>query len=224
GDGSAVIALDEDQARAELAVVKDCNVEGVAICLLHSWVNPAHEERLRELVHEILGDIPCSISSEVCPLAKEYPRASTTTIDVFMKLKYTDYTARLRAGLDELQFKGEFNYADCSAMLMPASYAVERPYRLVVGGPAAGTVASAHFGSILGKSNLLCADVGGTSCDISVVLDGAPWVNDTFEIEWDLVVTALSTEIVTLGAGGGSVASIGPAGDLRVGPESAGAE
>jgi N-methylhydantoinase A len=80
-----------------------------------------------------------------------------------MKLKYTDYTARLEAGLDELGFEGEFNYADCASMLMPSSYAMERPYRLVVGGPAAGTVASAHFGSAIGKSNLLCGDVGGTS-------------------------------------------------------------
>ena len=71
-----------------------------------------------------------------------------------------------------LGFRGQFNYADCSAMLMPASYAMERPHKLVVGGPAAGTVASAHFGSFIDKQNLLCADVGGTSCDISVVLNG----------------------------------------------------
>ena len=177
-----------------------------------------------ELVADVLGDVPCSVSSEVCPLAKEYPRASTTVVDLLMKLKYTDYTARLQEGLDRLGFAGEFNYADCSAMLMPASYAMERPYRLVVGGPAAGTVASAHFGSVIGRPNLLCADVGGTSCDISLVSDGQPWVNDSFELEFDLVVTTLSTEVVTLGAGGGSVVSIGRTGELRVGPESAGAD
>jgi len=69
-------------------------------------------------------------------------------------------------------------------MLMPAAYAMERPHKLVVGGPAAGTVACAHFGSFLEQDDLLCADVGGTSCDISVVLGGRPWVNDTFELEW----------------------------------------
>lgn len=223
-NGQVFVPLDEDQARKELELLGRCDVEGVAICLLHSWINPVHELRLRELVHEVLGKIACSISSEVCPLAKEYPRASTTVVDLLMKLKYTQYTARLREGLDTLGFKGEFNYADCSAMLMPASYAMERPYRLVVGGPAAGTVASAHFGSIIGQHNLLCADVGGTSCDISVVLDGQPWVNDSFELEFDLVVTTVSTEVVTLGAGGGSIISVGRAGELRVGPESAGAE
>ena len=223
-DGSVLVPLDEDQARHELEILRRCGVEGVAICLLHSWVNPAHEVRLRQLVHEVLGDVPSSISSEISPLAKEYPRSTTTVIDLLMKIKYTDYTARLQDGLDQLGFQGEFNYADCSAMLVPASYAVEQPYRLVVGGPAAGTMASAHFGSVIGKSNLLCADVGGTSCDISVVLNGQPWVKDTFELEFDLLVTTLSTEIVTLGAGGGSIISIGGAGELRVGPESAGAD
>jgi N-methylhydantoinase A len=223
-DGSVLVPLDEDQVRHELEILRRCGVKGVAICLLHSWVNPAHEVRLRELVEEVLPGLPTSISSEICPLAKEYPRATTTVVDLLMKIKYTDYTARLQDGLAKLGFQGEFNYADCSAMLVPASYAVEQPYRLVVGGPAAGTVASAHFGSVVGKTNLLCADVGGTSCDISVVIDGQPWVNDTFELEFDLLVNTLSTEIVTLGAGGGSIISIGAAGELRVGPDSAGAE
>jgi N-methylhydantoinase A len=223
-DGSVLLPLDEDQARAELAVLRDCDVEGVAICLLHSYVNPEHEVRLRELVHEVLGDgVVCSISSEVITRAGEYNRATTATVDLIMKIKYGEYTKRLAAGLDELGFGGQFNYADCSAMLLPADYAMERPHQLVVGGPAAGTVACAHFGTFLDKANLLCADVGGTSCDISIVLDGRPWVNDTFELEWDLVVSALSTEIVTLGAGGGSIVSIGPSGELQVGPDSAGA-
>src|SRR5262249_3984474 len=155
--------LDEAQARAELEVLRGCDVEGVAICLLHAWINPLHEQQLRALVRDVLGDVVCSISSEVSPLATEYPRASTTLIDVFMKLIYTRYTEELERGLRELGFAREFNYADCSAMLMPASYAMERPHRLVVGGPAAGAVAGAHFGTFIGKPNLLCADVGGTS-------------------------------------------------------------
>jgi N-methylhydantoinase A len=223
-DGAVFLALDEDQAREELALLRECAVEGVAICLLHSYLNPGHELRLRELVQEVLGDVTVSVSSEVSPLAREYERATTTTVDLLMKLKYTEYTRQLDEGLAALGFTGQFNYADCSAMLMPASYAMERPHKLVVGGPAAGTVASAHFGTFLGKGNLLCADVGGTSCDISVVLDGRPWVNDTFELEWDLVVNALSTEIVTLGAGGGSIIAIGKSGELQVGPDSAGAD
>ena len=223
--GRELIALDEAQAQAEIELVAECGVEGIAICLINSYVDPAHEVRLRELVHEVMGDdVVCSISSEVSPLAKEYPRASTTVVDLLMKLKYSEYTDRLEDGLAQLGFDGEFNYADCSAMLLPASYAMERPYRLVVGGPAAGTIAGAHFGAHIGRASLLCDDVGGTSCDISVVRDGAPWLNSTFEIEWDLVVNALATEIVTIGAGGGSIVSVGRSGELRVGPDSAGAD
>ena len=97
-------------------------------------------------MREELGDIACSVSSEINPVAREYPRATTAVIDLLMKLKYEDYTNRLIAGLADLGFRGEFNYADCRAMLMPHAYAMRRPYRLIVGGPAAGAVASAHFG------------------------------------------------------------------------------
>ncbi|KBZ61000.1 hydantoinase/oxoprolinase family protein [Mycobacterium marseillense] len=222
--GRALIPLDEDQARAELEVLARCEVEAVAICLLNAYVDGRHERRLRELVQEVLGQLPCSISSEVSPLAKEYARASTTVIDVVMKQKYGDYTDGLVTGLTKLGFSGQLCYADCSARLRPVDDAMLRPYRLVVGGPAAGTVSAAHLGTAIGDENLLCADVGGTSCDISVVMDGQPWVNTSFELEHDLVVNALSTDIVTLGAGGGSVVWVSSTGEIRVGPESAGAQ
>ena len=221
--GEVLLALDEEQARRELRILRRCGVEGVAICLLNAYVDGGHERRLRQLVVEELGELPCSISSEVSPLAKEYARASTTVVDTVMKAKYGEYTERLDKGLRSLGFGGRLNFADCSARLLPADYAMERPYRLVVGGPAAGTVSSAHLGGFIGDENLICADVGGTSCDISVVIDGRPWVNTTFEIEHDLIVNALSTDIVTLGAGGGSIVSITPTGEVQVGPDSAGA-
>ena len=221
--GDVLVPLDEDQARTELRVLRRCGVEGVAICLINAYVDGRHEQRLRELVHEELGDLPTSISSEVSPLAKEYARASTTVVDTIMKAKYGEYTGRLDKGLRSLGFGGQLNFADCSARLLPSDYAMERPYRLVVGGPAAGTMSSAHLGRFIGDENLVCADVGGTSCDISVVINGLPWVNTTFEVEHDLVVNALSTDIVTLGAGGGSVVAISANGDVQVGPDSAGA-
>jgi len=223
-DGSILIPLDEEQARREIQLLKRCRVEGVAICLMNAYVNAAHEERLRELAQDELGDIPCSISSSVSPLAREYVRSSTTVIDVLMKLMYGDYTARLAGGLQELGFRGSLNYADCAAMLEPADYAMEHPHRVVFGGPAAGTVASAHFGRAIGDANLVCADVGGTSCDISLITEGKPWVNTTFELEFDLIVNSLSTEISSLGAGGGSIVSITPTGEVQVGPDSAGGQ
>ncbi|MDO8212227.1 hydantoinase/oxoprolinase family protein [Conexibacter sp. CPCC 206217] len=223
-DGTPLIELDAAQAREQLELLRRCDVEGVAICLLHAYVNPDHERRLRALVRDVLGDVPCSISSEVSPLAKEYARASTTVVDVIMKIVYGGYTARLEHGLGELGFGGDLNFADCAAMLLASDFAMESPARIIFAGPAAGTVSSAHFGTLIDEPNLVCADVGGTSCDISIVTDGRPFVNTTFEIEHDLVVNALSTEISTLGAGGGSIVSVSSTGELRVGPASAGAE
>jgi N-methylhydantoinase A len=224
-DGSELRALDEAQAREQLAVLRRCEVQGAAICLLNAYVNPAHEARLRELVREELGDeVAVSISSETSPLAKEYARASTTVIDVFMKLIFGRYSAQLDAQLRELGFEGELNFADCAATLLPWQEALEKPFRIVFAGPAAGTISSTRLGEALGTGNLLCADVGGTSTDVSLVVDGAPFVNDTFEIEHDLVINALSTEVSSVGAGGGSIVSISPSGDVRVGPESAGSD
>ncbi|MBB1152131.1 hydantoinase/oxoprolinase family protein [Amycolatopsis dendrobii] len=220
--GDVLFELDEAQARAELEVLRKCGVAGVAICLINAYVNPAHELRLRELVREVLGDVPCSLSSEVSPLAKEYARASTTMVDALMKLIYADYTARLEKGLAELGFTGQLNFADCAATLVPSHRAMEQPFRIVFSGPAAGTVASAHFGSLIGESQLLCADVGGTSCDISVVTGGEPFVDTTFELEHDLVVNALANDVSAIGAGGGSLVTIGATGEIQVGPGSAG--
>ncbi|WP_026912113.1 hydantoinase/oxoprolinase family protein [Patulibacter minatonensis] len=223
-DGGTLIPLDEDQARAELEVLKRCGVQGVAICLINAYVDGKHEVRLAELAREVLGDVPVSISSEVSPLAKEYTRASTTIVDVFMKLIYTDYARKLDDGLRAEGFKGQLNLADCMARLSPVEVAMKTPFKIVFAGPAAGTVSSAYFGEPMGLGNLLCADIGGTSCDLSVVQDGEPFINTTFELEHELLVNALSTEITSIGAGGGSIVAIGPSGELTVGPESAGSE
>ena len=221
-DGSVMTPLDEPQARRQLALLERCHVEGVAICLLNSYVNPAHEERLRELAREVLGGIPVSISSETSPLAKEYARASTTVIDVFMKGLFGEYAHELDAELRGLGFTGDLNFADCAATLLPWAEALEQPFRIVHAGPAAGTISTVRLGEAIGDGNLLCADVGGTSTDVSLIVDGQPFVDNTFELEHDLVINALSVEISSVGAGGGSIVAISPSGDVTVGPGSAG--
>ncbi len=224
-EGAVHVALDEEQARRQLRVLAECEVRGVAICLLNAYVNGAHEERLRELVAEELGeDVACSISSRVSPLAREYARASTTVVDVAMKIVYGPYAHRLDRGLRDAGFGGELRFADCAATLAPTDFALETPSRIVFSGPAAGTIASAHFGRLIGVSDLLCADVGGTSCDLSVVRNDEPTVRSTFELEHDLIVNTLSNEIHAVGAGGGSIVSVTATGEVRVGPESAGAD
>ncbi|HVW18442.1 MAG TPA: hydantoinase/oxoprolinase family protein [Solirubrobacteraceae bacterium] len=222
-DGSVLVELDEAQAREQLELLARCEVRGVAICLLNAYVDSAHEERLRELAHEALGDVAISISSEVSPLAKEFTRASTTVIDVLMKLLYGGYGEQLHRELTELGFEGELNFADCTATLLPWQEALRRPFRIVFAGPAAGTVSCRRFGAAIGDGDLICVDVGGTSTDVSLVVGGDPFVNDTFSLEHDLVINALATEVASVGAGGGSIVSISPSGDVHVGPQSAGA-
>ena len=224
-DGTVHVPLDEDQARSELEVLDRCAVEGVAICLLNAYVDPVHERRLRELVHESLGEeIAVSISSETSPLAKEYARASTTVVDVFMKLIFSGYARGLDERLRAAGFAGDLNFADCAATLLPWDEALRKPFRIVFAGPAAGTVSSRRLGEALGERDLVCCDVGGTSTDVSLVVGGAPFVENTFELEHDLIINALSTEISSVGAGGGSIVSISPAGDVVVGPGSAGSD
>lgn len=222
--GDALIPFDAQHAREQLELLKRCNVEGVAICLLNSYANPAHEHELARLAREVLGpQVAISTSCEVGPRAKEYSRAATTVIDVLMKLIYGEYTQKLSSGLAAQGFKGRLNFADCTAALIPWRQALESPHRILFAGPAAGTASCVALGEAIGDGNLIGCDVGGTSTDVSMVVDGAPFINDSFEIEWDLIVNALSTEVSSVGAGGGSIVGVSPSGDITVGPASAGA-
>lgn len=222
--GETLFPLDEAQARHELEILRKTNVQGVAICLINAYVDPEHELRLRELVHEVLPGVEVSISSQTSPLAKEYERASTTVIDVIMKLLFSDYAGELARDLAGLGFDGQLNFADCAANLLPWEEALERPFRILFAGPAAGTVSSVHLGSAIGRDHILCADVGGTSTDVSIIVGGKPFVQNTFEIEHDLIINALSTEVSSVGAGGGSLVTVSTSGGILVGPGSAGAE
>ena len=153
--------------------------------------------------------VPVSISSETSPLAKEYARASTTVIDVFMKLIFTGYAHELDAELRAPGFAGELNFADCAATLLPwARGAREAVSDRLRRARRRHDRRARGCGDAIGEANLICCDVGGTSTDISLVIDGQPFVNNTFELEHDLIINALSTEISSVGAGGGSIVSI----------------
>jgi N-methylhydantoinase A len=223
-DGSVLAPLDEAGARRELELLKRCHVRGVAICLLNAYANPVHERRLAALAREVLGEtVAISVSHEVGARVKEYPRASTTTIDVLMKLIYDGYAASLSDGLAAQAFAGQLNFADCTAALIPWRDALQAPHRILFAGPAAGAASCVALGRAIGDGNLIGCDVGGTSTDVTMIVDGKPFTNDSFELEWDLVVNALATEVASVGAGGGSLVAVSPSGDITVGPASAGA-
>ncbi len=223
-DGNVLVGLDEVQARAQIRVLGRCAVEGIAVCLMNAYVSGVHELRIADIVREELGSVPCVLSHQVSPLAREYQRTSTTVIDTMMGLIYRAYSERLDDGLRALGFRGRWNYADCAAMLAPVEIAMARPSRVIFSGPAAGTSASAHFGRAIADGNLLCVDVGGTSTDVSVVIDGRPLVDTQVELEHDMLVSTLSNQITSVGAGGGSIVHVGDSGEIRVGPQSAGAD
>ena len=222
-DGSVLLPFDAAQARAEIETLRDCHIEGLAICLINSFANDAHERQLSEIAREVLGDIPISVSSVISPRAKEFSRASTTVVDVIMKLLYGDYAHKLDAGLKGLGFTGDLNFADCTASLLPWREALQAPYKILFAGPAAGTASCRRLGEAIGEPRLICCDVGGTSTDVSLILGGESFTNDSFEIEHDLVISALSTEVSSVGAGGGSLVDVSESGDITVGPASAGA-
>ena len=222
-DGSIHTELDEADARRQLEVLGRCEVDAIAVCLINSYVNPGHEQRLKELILEVIGDVPISISSETSPRSREYTRASTTVIDVMMKLMYQDYAGEISDGLREQGFDGMMNFADCTASLVPWQEALRNPYRILFAGPAAGAASCVQLGKALNQPNLIACDVGGTSTDVALIENGTTFTNDSFEIEFDMVISALSTDISSVGAGGGSIISITSTGDIQVGPDSAGA-
>ena len=218
--------LDEDQARRQLAVLARCKVEGVAICLLNAYVNPAHEQRLRELTREVLGDdVAVSISSETSPLAKEYARASTT-VDRRLHEAHLHGATRRSSTPTCASSASTASSTSPTARRRCCPGARRSSSRSASSSPAPPPARSRARASAprSATGNLLCADVGGTSTDVSLVVDGEPFVNDTFELEHDLVINALSTEMSSVGAGGGSIVSISPSGDVRVGPASAGSD
>lgn len=220
--GEVMTPLDEDNVRRHLDLLKRCDIDALAVCLINSYVNPAHEFRVKELAQEVLGDIPISISYETVPRAKEYARASTTVVDAMMKLMYADYAGSLSKGLAEQGFDGDLNFADCTASLLPWEEALKHPYRILFAGPAAGAASCVQLGKAVEQPNLICCDVGGTSTDVTLIRDGETFTNESFDLEFDLTINALSTDVSSVGAGGGSIISVTSTGDIKVGPESAG--
>ena len=151
------------QAREQLAVLERCAVEGVAICLLNSYVNPAHEQRLRELVARGARRHPrLDLVRDLAARQGVRPRLDDRRRRVHEGI-FTEYSQELDAELRGLGFTGDLNFADCAATLLPWAEALEQPFRIVFAGPAAGTISSARLGEAIGDGNLLCADVGGTS-------------------------------------------------------------
>lgn len=221
--GDVLTPLDEQDVREVIALLKANQVDAVAVCLLNSFKNPAHERRIGELLAEEMPDAYVTLSHELVPVVREFERTATVAANVFIGPQMQTYLSGLGAGAAERGLTGELLIMQSHGGVMSAEFAARTPVRAARSGPIAGVIAAAQIGAAAGVYDLVSFDMGGTSCDISVVRNGQPVITDESQIEFGLPVLFPSVLIETIGAGGGSIAWVDPGGRLQSGPRSAGA-
>jgi N-methylhydantoinase A len=223
-DGSELEPLDEESVRTAARRLKPAGVDSIAICFLFSFMNPTHEQRAAEIVHEEHPACRVSLSSVVLPLVREYQRISTTVLDAYVGPVMESYLRRLADRLREAGLTtGQLFIMQSNGGLMRIDLAASYPNQTLLSGPAAGVVFGAEMGRITGERNVITFDMGGTSTDISVMPEGAYQETRQGQISGQDIGTPM-IQIRTLGAGGGTIAWIGPDGLLKAGPRSAGAD
>lgn len=225
-EGGVERPLDEDAVRAILEKCKRFGIEAVSVCLLWSVANDSHERRIAEMIEEILPDIPYTLSSELNPIVREYPRASSASIDASLKPLMQSHLTALGEDLDQAGFAGELLVSASSGGVMHIEDAIERPIYMTKSGPAMAPLAGLAYSRAEGAGeDVIILDTGGTTFDVSLVRDGiVKYTRDTWllgrYIGHNLGVSTV--DVTSIGAGGGSIAWVDAGGFLRVGPESAG--
>ena len=225
-DGTIERALDEEAVRHAGRKLREVEINTVAVCFLFSFANPAHEQRAKELIQEEHPDCSVSLSSEILPQLREWHRMSTTQMNAYLEPILTQYVARLEETLREagIEPDGEF-VMQSNGGVMPFSAAKSEgnAAQTLLSGPAAGVQAGTHLATVAGYDNVITLDIGGTSADMALVEDGEPLETTGGEIGGlDMHLPMLSIE--TISTGGGTIAWLDEAENLRVGPESAGAD
>ncbi|RBY79855.1 hydantoinase/oxoprolinase family protein [Geodermatophilus sp. TF02-6] len=221
-DGAVRVPLDEASVLAAIARLIELEVEAVAVCLLWATENPAHELAVAELVEQELPSVFLSLSHEVAPSVGEYARASTTVANAALGPIAGSYLTDLERELGELGMTAPILMTTSAGGVVPARTVTQRPVSNLLSGPASCVVAGQKLGAELGTSHVLTMDVGGTSFDVGVVVDGIALMSDQVTFGGaDMRVPSI--DIASIGAGGGSIAAV-EGGVLSVGPRSAGAE
>jgi N-methylhydantoinase A len=234
--GEVVVPLDERSARDAAALLKREGVESVAVCLLHSYVNPEHEQRIGAILAEELPGVPVSLSAEVAPEFREYLRASTTVINAVIRPVVERYLERIERRLADAGIEAKLLVMQSSGGVFSSDAAARRPVFMVESGPAAGVIAAAHLGTTIDRADLLSFDMGGTTAKVGLIQNGQPSVTKDYQVGGHAAagIGGLSlsgypvrtpvVDLVEIGAGGGSIAWVDSGGLLRVGPQSAGAD
>ncbi len=220
--GDVVVPLDEERARAAIAELIADGAEAFAVSLLWSFLNPAHERRLRELIHEQAPAAYVGLSSELSPRIREYPRNVTTIMSTQVGPRLRDYLVPLRAQLDERGFDGSLLVMQGSGGAITAEDAPDRAITTIGSVLTGGLVGCRNLGRQLGHDNIISTDIGGTTFLVGMVVDGEP-VKSTTTVLNQYTISTPTVKVSTIGSGGGAIAWLDSGGNLRVGPRSAGA-
>ena len=232
-DGTVGRAVALDAVRESVRELTERHgVTAVAVCLLHSYVNPVHERQISRFIREEFPDIYVSASADVFPQMREYERWTTTTVNAYTQPLVDKYLEHLEAGLVELGFRGHFYIMTSSGGTVTTSTARRYPVRLLESGPAAGVLMSAVQGQLLSEPDVLSFDMGGTTAKGAVIRNHAPLKRYQLEVARihefkrgsGLTVKTPTIDLIEIGAGGGGIAEVDSIGMINVGPRSAGAD
>ena len=231
-DGEVLVPLDPSSLDSILSTFEAYGVETIAVALLHSYRNPSHERMVREYLKDRYPQYGVSLSSEVAPEVREYPRTSTTVANAYVEPPLRGHLAEMEDGLRSLGFEGVIYMMLSEGGITTMEAARSFPVRLVESGPAAGAMAAAYYGEVLGYGDLLSFDMGGTTAKLCLITGGRPSRTTEFEVAREhrfkkgsgLILKVPAIDMIEIGAGGGSIAYVDPMGLMKVGPQSAGAD
>ena len=235
-DGTVSTPLDAASVEAAIAMLRREEVQSVAICLLHSYANPAHERAVAERVRAALPDIAISVSSEILPEIKEYPRTSTTVINAYVQPVVRAYITALDARLRAMGIAAPLQLMQSNGGLASAAFAAAKPAHIIESGPAAGVVGGAALARRLDEPRLITFDMGGTTAKAGLVEAGEVLRTEATEVGGGVMTGSRllvgagymlklpAIDLAEMGAGGGSICRLDPGGAPKVGPDSAGAE
>jgi N-methylhydantoinase A/oxoprolinase/acetone carboxylase beta subunit len=234
-DGTVIRPLDEAEARAVASALREARVESIAVCLLHSYLYPEHEQQLGAILREELPGVAVSLSSDILREQREYERSATTVVNAYVRPLMERYLGDIRRGLDGAGVDAPLTIMQSSGGVMSADDATLRPVLALESGPAAGVVAALGVARRLGYPNAIAFDMGGTTAKASLIENGAVARGREYEVGGSLsagsrlmrgageLLRIPTIDIAEVGAGGGSLAWLDPAGGVQVGPRSAGA-
>ncbi|MBS7706939.1 hydantoinase/oxoprolinase family protein [Chelatococcus asaccharovorans] len=227
-DGSVETALDEAAVRDVAQQLRANGIVAVAVCFLHSYANPDHEQRVQAILQEEVPEIMVSISSDVSPLYREFERTSTTVMNAYVMPGVANYVERLDEELKRMGVDGPMLIMQSNGGVATADVVKRFPIRIIESGPAAGVLTAARFAPAAGTNNLISFDMGGTTAKLCLVEGGKPLLTSQFEVDMThlkkgsgLPVSIPAVDLIEIGSGGGSIAKV-ELGGISIGPESAG--